>query len=163
MAEQNKTTREILQAKLAGRKRTPLYDRGTLEKLRQGFQKWKNSVVREEDQRNWHATPHTLLGSEIPREMLYTPLSNPDFDYTEDLGHSGEEPFTRGVHANMYRGKDFTMRQLTGFGGPEETNQRIKFMLAHGGQGPMFFSTFPPFKCMTLTIRCPKARSACPG
>ena len=84
MAEPNKTTKEILQAKLSGRKRTPLYDRDTLEKLRQGFQKWKNSVVGEEDRRNWHATPHTLLGSEIPREMLYTPLSNPDFDYMED-------------------------------------------------------------------------------
>ena len=67
--------------------------------------------------------------------MLYTPLSNPNFDYMQDLGHSGKEPFTRGIHANMYRGKEFTMRQLTGFGGPEETNQRIKFMLAHGATG----------------------------
>jgi AMP-binding enzyme C-terminal domain len=74
MAQQNKTTKEILQAKLAGRKRTPLYDRGSLEKLRQGFESWKRSVVRKEDRQNWHATPHPLLGSEIPREMLYTPL-----------------------------------------------------------------------------------------
>ncbi len=135
MAQPTKTTKEILRERLAGRKRTPLYHRDTLEKLRQGFESWKSGVVPKEDQQNWHTTPHTLLGSEIPREMLYTPLSNPDFDYREDLGHSGQEPFTRGVHANMYRGKEFTMRQLTGFGGPEETNQRIKFMLAHGGTG----------------------------
>jgi hypothetical protein len=61
MAEQNKTTKEILKAKLSERKRNPLYDRGTLEKLRQGFQKWKKSVVRKEDQQNWHATPHTWV------------------------------------------------------------------------------------------------------
>ena len=67
--------------------------------------------------------------------MLYTPLNNPDLDYMQDLGHSGQEPFTRGIHANMYRGREFTMRQLTGFGGPEETNQRVKFMLAHWGTG----------------------------
>jgi methylmalonyl-CoA mutase N-terminal domain/subunit len=67
--------------------------------------------------------------------MLYTPLSSPNLDYMQDIGHSGQEPFARGIHANMYRGKEFTMRQLTGFGGPEETNQRVKFMIAHGGTG----------------------------
>src|SRR4030065_171563 len=135
MVERNKTTKEMLQTKLAGRMRTPLYNRDILEKLRQEFEKWKNSVVRKEAQWNWYDTPHTMLRSEIPREMLYTPLSNSDFDYMEDLGHSGQEPFTRGIHANMYRGKEFTMRQLTGLGGPEDTNQRSKFMLAHGGTG----------------------------
>ena len=63
------------------------------------------------------------------------PLSHPDFDYREDLGNSGQEPFTRGIHANMYRGREFTMRQLTGFGSPEDTNERIKFMLDHGATG----------------------------
>jgi methylmalonyl-CoA mutase N-terminal domain/subunit len=52
-----------------------------------------------------------------------------------DLGCSGQEPYTRGIHPNMYRGKEFTMRQLTGFAGPDETNQRIKFMMAHGATG----------------------------
>jgi methylmalonyl-CoA mutase N-terminal domain/subunit len=62
-------------------------------------------------------------------------LSNPEFDYTEDLGNSGQEPYTRGLHANMYRGRAFTTRQLAGFGGPEDTNQRIKFLLDHGASG----------------------------
>jgi methylmalonyl-CoA mutase N-terminal domain/subunit len=135
MAKPNRTTKEILRAKLAKRKRTPLYNRDTLKKIHKEFETWKERAVHDEDRRNWHVTPHTILGSEIPREMLYTPLNSPHLDYMEDLGHSGQEPFTRGIHANMYRGKEFTMRQLTGFGGPEETNQRIKFMLAHGGTG----------------------------
>lgn len=135
MVEKKRTTKEILQAALDDKRRTPLYHPDILKKLRRELHRWRSTVVREEDRKEWHATPHTILGSDIPREMLYTPLSNPDFDYMEDLGHSGQEPFTRGIHANMYRGKEFTMRQLTGFGGPEETNRRIKFMLAHGATG----------------------------
>jgi len=135
MAEKKMTTKEILQTKLAGRKRVPLYNPEALEKLRQEFNQWKDTVVGEQDRRNWCVTPHTIIGSEIPREMLYTPLNNPDLDYAHDLGNPGQEPFTRGIHANMYRGREFTMRQLTGFGGPEDTNQRIKFMLAHGATG----------------------------
>lgn len=135
MAEKKRSTKEILQAKLADRKRSPLYNPDVLEKLRHEFEQWRNTVVREEDQKNWYVIPHTILGSGIPREMLYTPLSNPDLDYMIDLGYSGQEPFTRGIHPNMYRGKEFTMRQLTGFGGPGETNERMKFMLAHGATG----------------------------
>jgi len=135
MVEKKRTTKQILQAALENKKRTPLYHPDVLEKLRQELDRWMTTVVREENRKDWHSTPHTILGSDIPREMLYTPLSNPDFDYMQDLGHSGQEPFTRGIHANMYRGKEFTMRQLTGFGGPEETNRRIKFMLAHGATG----------------------------
>jgi len=133
--EKKKTTREILKAKSVRRKRAPVYHPEVLKKLRREFESWKNVAVREEDRKHWFVTPRTVLGSEIPREMLYSPLHHPDLDYVQDLGFSGQEPFTRGIHANMYRGREFTMRQLTGFGGPEETNQRIKFMLAHGATG----------------------------
>ena len=135
MAEKKATTKEILQAKLAGINRVSLYNPRALEKLRQELEQWKNTVVGEWDRKNWHVTPRTILGSEIPRSLLYTPLDNPDFDYEEDLGNSGEEPYTRGLHASMYRGKTFTMRQLTGYGGPEDTNKRMKFMLDHGATG----------------------------
>jgi methylmalonyl-CoA mutase, N-terminal domain len=135
MAEKMRTTKEILEAALADRKRTPLYHPDALETLRSEFEKWKKTAVLEEDRNRWQVTPKTILGSDIPREMLYTPLNHPDFDYRDNLGFSGQEPFTRGIHANMYRGKEFTMRQLTGFGGPEETNKRIKFMSDHGATG----------------------------
>jgi len=135
MKEKEKTTREILGEKLSRRKRTPLYNPDALKTLRQQFEQWINTIVRETDRENWMKTPRTVLGSDIPREMLYTPLSIPDLDYAEDLGNSGHEPFTRGIHANMYRGREFTMRQLTGFGSPEDTNRRMKFMLDHGATG----------------------------
>jgi methylmalonyl-CoA mutase N-terminal domain/subunit len=132
---QEKTTKQVLEEKLAGSERVPLYNPEVLKKLSQEFDQWKNTAVREEDRKNWNVTPHTILGSEVPRGMLYTPLDKPDLDYMQDLGFSANEPYTRGVHANMYRGREFTMRQLTGFGGPEDTNERIKFMLDHGATG----------------------------
>lgn len=130
-----KRTKEIIKAISSRKKRTPLYHPKVLELLQQEFDSWIKTSVREEDRKNWLVSPQTVLGSEIPRKMIYTPLDNPNLDYMEDLGFSGQQPFTRGIHPNMYRGREFTMRQLTGFGGPEETNQRIKFMLAHGATG----------------------------
>ena len=133
--KEEKTTREILAEKMAAEERTPLYNPAAIETMRRRFDAWMRSTVREHDRREWLKTPRTVLGSNIPREMLYTPLSHPDFDYRQDLGNSGEAPFTRGIHANMYRGREFTMRQLTGFGSPEDTNARMKFMLDHGATG----------------------------
>ena len=135
MEGKERTTKEILHEESAGRGRMPLYNPEALKAIRRKFEEWMTSSVRENDQKNWMKTPRTVLGSDIPREMLYTPLSNPDFDYQTDLGNSGQEPFARGIHANMYRGREFTTRQLTGFGSPEDTNERIKFMLDHGATG----------------------------
>ena len=47
----------------------------------------------------------------------------------------GEFPYTRGIHASGYGGKLWTMRQFSGFGTPEETNQRYRELLQAGGTG----------------------------
>ncbi|MBW1868439.1 MAG: methylmalonyl-CoA mutase [Deltaproteobacteria bacterium] len=135
MEKRMKSTKKILNQKMSERERTPLYNPEALAELKKQSEDWMANVVRETDRENWSTTRRTVLGSDTPRELLYTPLSNPDLDYQQDLGNSGQEPFTRGIHANMYRGREFTMRQLTGFGSPEETNERIKFMLDHGATG----------------------------
>jgi len=135
MQEKGKTTKDILNEKIATRERTPLYNPTALENIRRQLDSWKLSTVSEGDRKNWLKTPRTVLGSNVPREMLYTPLSHSDFDYQEDLGNSGQMPFARGIHANMYRGREFTMRQLTGFGAPEDTNKRMKLMLDNGATG----------------------------
>ncbi len=130
-----KTTKEILEARAAPGERMPLYNQEALKKIEKDFDRWKNTVVREKDRENWMVTPHTILGSEIPRGILYTPLDNAGFDYEGDLGFSGEGPFTRGVHPNMYRGRTFTMRQLSSAGSPEFINKRLKMLLEHGATG----------------------------
>ncbi|HDN74468.1 MAG TPA: methylmalonyl-CoA mutase, partial [Archaeoglobus sp.] len=66
-----------------------------------------------------------------------------DFDYVEKLGLPGEFPFTRGIHATMYRARIWTMRQFSGYGTPEDTNQRLKYLLAHGESGLSIAFDFP--------------------
>ena len=74
--------------------------------------------------------------SGMPIRRLYTEADLPE-DWHEEkyLGYPGEAPYTRGIHASGYRGKLWTMRQFSGFASPEETNQRYKYLLAHGGGG----------------------------
>ncbi len=73
--------------------------------------------------------------SGIPIEPLYTPEHIADMDYLRDLGFPGLEPFIRGVYPTMYRGRTWTQRQLAGYGPPEETNKRYKFLLEQGATG----------------------------
>ncbi|HEY6783585.1 MAG TPA: methylmalonyl-CoA mutase family protein, partial [Gemmatimonadales bacterium] len=56
-------------------------------------------------------------------------------DPRRDLGAPGAFPFTRGIHASMYRGRRWTMRQYAGFGTAEETNERFRHLLAAGQTG----------------------------
>ena len=67
-------------------------------------------------------------------DSLYYP-QNIDDEYIEKLGFPGQYPFTRGVHANMYRGKLWTMRQFSGFGTPEKSNERYHYLLKQGQTG----------------------------
>ena len=78
-----------------------------------------------------------ILQSGIHIKPLYTPedLKEVGFNYTKDLGNSGEYPFTRGIHKLGYRSREWTTRQYTGFGTPEETNQRFKLMISQGQTG----------------------------
>jgi len=160
-----KTTREILKERSLPEERIPLYTPEALQRIAKEFNHWRNTVVPEPDQNDWLVTPHTIIGSDIPRELLYTPLSHPEFDYIADSGFSGEEPFTRGIHPNMYRGRTFTMRQLSGAGSPEYINRRIRMLLDHGATGvnlaldlatvQMFDSDEPEAKGQVGTVGVP--------
>jgi methylmalonyl-CoA mutase N-terminal domain/subunit len=68
-------------------------------------------------------------------ERLYTPADVADVDFERDTSYPGEFPYTRGIHPTGYRGKLWTMRQFAGFGTPEETNARFKYLLEHGQTG----------------------------
>jgi methylmalonyl-CoA mutase N-terminal domain/subunit len=74
----------------------------------------------------------TLSG--IPVQPLYTPADvAPGSE--ERIGSPGAFPFTRGLHAEMYRTRLWTMRQFAGFGTAENTNQRFHYLLAQGMTG----------------------------
>ena len=73
--------------------------------------------------------------SGIPIRPLYAPADLEDWRYAEKLGYPGEFPFTRGPYPSMYRGRFWTMRMFAGFGRPEDTNARFKYLLAQGQTG----------------------------
>jgi len=75
----------------------------------------------------------TLSG--IPLKPVYTPEDVARRAHDERLGQPGEYPFTRGVYPTMYRGRLWTMRMFAGFGRPEDTNARFKYLLAQGQTG----------------------------
>ena len=76
----------------------------------------------------------TISGEPIRR--LYTQADLPeDWNHDQYLSYPGQPPYTRGIHSSGYRGRLWTMRQFSGFASPEETNERYKYLLAHGGGG----------------------------
>ncbi len=83
------------------------------------------------------AIKEVTLQSDIKIKPVYTPddLERIGFDYQKDLADPGEFPFTRGIHPMGFRSRNWTTRQYTGFGTPEETNERFKLMISHGQTG----------------------------
>ena len=68
-------------------------------------------------------------------QPLYTPEDLAGWRYEERLGYPGEFPYTRGPYPSMYRGQLWTMRMFAGFGRPEDTNARFKYLLDQGQTG----------------------------
>ena len=105
-------------------------DENEIERLRKARERWEkdygNAPKREAD----HTT---ISGMEVP--PLSTPLDLNGFDYESRLGFPGSYPYTRGIHNSMYRGRLWTMRQFAGFGTPEDTNRRFKYLMEHGQTG----------------------------
>jgi methylmalonyl-CoA mutase, N-terminal domain len=82
---------------------------------------WQESFDRAPSR---NARFETMSG--IPLDPVYGP---------DDELFPGQYPYTRGVHASMYRSKLWTMRMFAGFGTPTDTNERFKAILANGGDG----------------------------
>src|SRR5689334_20116361 len=76
--------------------------------------------------------PRRFTDSGIEVKTLYTSADLPE---DLDLGNPGEFPYTRGVHAEMYRKRTWTMRQYAGYASAKESNERYKYLLAHGSTG----------------------------
>ncbi len=106
-----------------------------LENLKAAREQWEQNTLQKTLDRHPERMEQFITTSGAPVERLYTPLDVADLDYERDLGFPGEYPFTRGVHATMYRGRLWTMRMFAGFGTAEETNARYKYLLEHGETG----------------------------
>jgi len=102
-----------------------------LEKIKKEKERWQRAMrEKSRDRKDKFVTT-----SSEPVEPLYTPDDTEGTDYLKDIGFPGEYPYTRGIHANMYRGRLWTMRQFAGFGTPRDTNKRFHYLLKHGETG----------------------------
>ena len=116
-------------------------------------EKWEEDVFRPGHERL--KSFESLSG--FPINPVYTPADVADFDYSRDLGLPGQAPFVRGVYPTMYRERTWTLRQLAGFGPPEETNRRYKLLLAEGATGINGVFDYPTLRGYDSTA--PEARA----
>ncbi len=107
--------------------------------LEEQFERWKAKTLADSVARMPEQAERTVTVSGRPVDPVYLPEQGPGeaagAAYLERLGFPGEYPFTRGVQPTMYRSRFWTMRQYAGFGTPEETNQRYRFLLDNGQTG----------------------------
>jgi methylmalonyl-CoA mutase N-terminal domain/subunit len=66
---------------------------------------------------------------------IYTPEDRPHEKYQKEIADAGTYPFTRGIHANMFRGRLWTRREVVGIGSPADTHERLRYLSEHGGSG----------------------------
>jgi len=100
-----------------------------------GRERWERETYRPYVERTpERSVPFESL-SGIPIRPLYTAEDLAGWDAQAKLGFPGEFPYTRGPYPSMYRGKLWTMRMFAGFGRPEDTNARFKYLLQQGQTG----------------------------
>ena len=103
---------------------------GQSKEQQSGTESLEVSLPRKADRKT---SFQTVSLEEVNR--LYGPSDTENVDFDRDISAPGHFPYTRGIHATAYRGKLWTMRQFAGFGTPEETNARFKYLLREGQTG----------------------------
>jgi len=96
-----------------------------------GYSKWIEDFEKSSPEKN----KKFMTTSSRPIKPLYGPEDVENVDFDRDIGYPGQYPYTRGVHASMYRRKMWTMRQFSGFGSAKQTNERLHYLLKQGQMG----------------------------
>ena len=113
---------------------TKLLEEMLRRQIEQDVASWEGEELASFIERRPESAAEYRSGSQRPVKRVYTPADVADIEY-EDISLPGRYPFTRGPYPTMYRGKTWTMRQIAGFGTPDETNERFKYLIAHGQTG----------------------------
>jgi len=125
------------------RKNISMFDKQKLTDIQKERERWEKTTLPKWVHNNPERRKEFHTTSGIPIKRLYTPEDVRNLDCLNDLGFPGEYPFTRGVHATMYRGRFWTMRMFSGFGTAEQTNQRFKYLLKEGETGLSIAFDYP--------------------
>ena len=102
--------------------------------LENELREWEQGEVRSFLARQKEKKDEFYTSGGFPVKRVYTALDVKDIPL-EDLGLPGRFPFTRGPYPTMYRSRNWTMRQIAGFGTGEDTNKRFKYLIAQGQTG----------------------------
>ncbi|WP_242355010.1 MULTISPECIES: methylmalonyl-CoA mutase [Anaeromyxobacter] len=113
----------------------PTFAREELQRILAERESWTEGELAEALGKLVHRKARFETDSGIPIPDVLDPASVRETDYLRDVGYPGRYPFTRGTQPTMYRGRLWTMRQFAGFGSPEDTNGRFKYLLQHGVTG----------------------------
>ncbi len=120
-----------------------MYDQKKMDELKKERERWEQTTLPNWTKQCSERKREFRNTSNMPIKRLYTPEDVEEIDYMRDLGFPGEYPFLRGVHATMYRGRFWTMRQFSGFGTAEQTNKRFKYLLKEGETGLSIAFDYP--------------------
>ena len=107
--------------------------KGRRDPVIEAEERWRAEVLDPALKKNPERKEQFATLGGLPVDRVYTPRSRTSgFDA---IGYPGQPPFTRGVHPTMYRGRLWSMRMFSGFGSPEDTNRRFRYLLKHGESG----------------------------
>jgi methylmalonyl-CoA mutase N-terminal domain/subunit len=95
---------------------------------------WEQREVKAFLARQKEKKDEFFTGGGMPVKRTYTRLDIEDIP-AGDIGLPGRFPFTRGPYPTMYRSRNWTMRQIAGFGTGEDTNKRFKYLIGQGQTG----------------------------
>ncbi len=104
------------------------------EDIQAAYEKWEADEVAKFLARAPERREAFFTNTGIPIKRTYTAADIADTP-AEDIGLPGQYPFTRGPYPTMYRGRNWTMRQIAGFGTAEDTNGRFKYLIEQGQTG----------------------------
>ena len=111
-----------------------MYDRDAIRRIGKQREQWEANELRAFLARQPEARPEYRTVSGLPVKRVYTPEDVAATPF-EAIGLPGQWPFTRGPYPTMYRGRNWTMRQIAGFGTGADTNRRFRYLIAQGQTG----------------------------
>ncbi len=111
-----------------------IIDKTAIEELRDETRDWEQNEVAQFLEKQAERKPEFFTLGDFPVKRTYTAADIADTPI-EDIGFPGRYPFTRGPYPTMYRSRNWTMRQIAGFGTGEDTNVRFKYLIAQGQTG----------------------------
>jgi methylmalonyl-CoA mutase N-terminal domain/subunit len=111
-----------------------VYEASALKQLAEGVERWKQQDLQKILEKMPLRQKQFVSDAGIPIPDVLT-AADRAHETHEQLGLPGQFPYTRGVLPTMYRGRFWTMRQFAGFGTPEDTNKRFKYLLSQGMMG----------------------------